>query len=257
MKIGLALSGGGVLGAAHIKVLEELEKNNIKIDEIAGVSAGSIIGAVYASGGLAKLNDFFLEVSKLNFTKKTHAFKILTPARFYELALKIIDKYCYERIEDMPIKFNIVATNILTGKPKVFSSGDTIPCLKASCAYPGIFPVQKIDKSFFIDGGVTCNLPSDAIREKVDFLIGSNLNPNKKVSRKEVDKMNRAKVLLRTLDIIKRELNLFHVKECDFCFEIDFSSVNWYSFHKVEPIIAEGSAQTKEQMPKLLEKLKK
>ena len=78
MKIGLALGGGGVLGVAHLALLEELEKNDIKIDMVAGTSAGSVVGALYSYGGVNLVIEFLKAVREKDlFSKKPDTFAVV------------------------------------------------------------------------------------------------------------------------------------------------------------------------------------
>jgi NTE family protein len=252
MKIGLALSVGGALGAAHISVLEELEKHSIKIDEVSGTSSGSLIAAIYATGGLDQVNQFFAEISKLDFFSHKKPFRVTTPAKFFDLVFQVVGKYCTEKIEKTPLKLSIIATDLVSGEPVVFQRGNTIDALKASCAYPGVFPVQKLNDHLYIDGGTTWNLPARFIAKNVDFLIGSDLYPIDSLDREKASKMNRAAILLRTFDIIQKELANFAARECDFCFKMELGVLKWYSFNKVDSIKREGRAQAKKQIKQLV-----
>lgn len=251
-KIGLALSGGGALGVAHIGVIEVLEENNIKIDQISGTSAGSIIAAIYASGGLESLNQFFDEVSELEIFNQKKPFKIVTPSKFFDLVFMSVDKYCADNIEDTKIPLSVVATDIKTGELKIFKSGNTIEVIRASCAYPGVFPVQVLDGEFYIDGGTSCNLPTTPIKNSVNFLIGSNLYSLNELSEESLDRLNRAKVIIRSLDIMQRQIAEFYERECDFCFKISPNNLKWYSFNKIKSIREKGTEQARQQVSDLL-----
>lgn len=255
MKIGLALSGGGALGAAHIGVIEELEKNNIKIDEIAGTSAGSIVAGIYASGGIDAVNKFFDEISAMEIFNQKRPFKIVTPTRFFELVFETIDKYTADKIEDTKIPLHIAATDLRSGEPVIFSAGDMIQAIRASSAYPGVFPIQKFNSHELIDGGITSNLPSTAIRDKVDFLIGSNLYEINNLSSSAMVKLNRARILLRSIDIIQKQLADLYARECDFCFNLNFQPLRWYSFNKIGEIRKSGSRAATEQINDLIQKI--
>jgi NTE family protein len=256
VKIGLALSGGGALGAAHVGVLEELEKHKVKIDEISGTSAGAIMGAIYASGGLKSLNAFFEEITKIEFYNQKKPFSLVTPVKFYDKIFQIFEKYSLPKIEDMPIKLVVVATNLGTGNRKVFSKGSTVEAVKASSAYPGVFPIQTIDGQLYVDGGITCNLPSEPIRKSSDFVIGSELYGISEIAPEKIKKMNRVVLLLRTLDILQKEIAAQYAKDCDFCFRTNPETLKWYSFTKMAEIRERGKQQAREQMSELLKRLK-
>lgn len=245
MKIGLALSGGGALGAAHIAVLEELEKHSLKLDVLSGSSAGSIIAAVYANGGLENLGNFFKEISSHELFKIKSVYKLASPNTFFNEVFSIISRYIPSGFEDLEIPLKITVTNFETGKSEVIETGNLVSAIKASCAYPGVFPPQTINGQFFIDGGVTRNLPSDCLKKECDFLIGSSIYSVKNLNKTEPRKMNRIKIVSRTLDILEKELSEFLEKECDFCFKIDVGIFKWYSFSKVHEILKIARVQAR------------
>lgn len=254
MKIGLALSGGGVLGAAHIGVLEQLEKNNIKIDHISGTSAGSIIAAVYASGGLDAVNNFVEDITKLEYFGEKRPLKIISPARFFDQVFNIVSKYTEKNIEDTQIKLSIVATDIALGNEETFEQGQMVKTIMASSAYPGVFPIQEINDKLYFDGGVTRNLPADGLTD-CDFKIGSNLYSIKQLENDKIRSMNRIQLISRTIDIYQKELAENFASQCDFCFELDSGSMKWYSFDKIKEIRESGIKQAEIQIRGLLDSL--
>ena len=139
MKIGLALSGGGALGTAHIGVIEELEKNGIKIDFVCGVSAGAIIGLAYACGGLESLHAFFNQVSKSNFIKKNQYLFAGSDGAFKYVQDTLRELVGKKSFADFKTSFMCCATNLADGKSVVFESGDPVEAVMASSAYPGVF----------------------------------------------------------------------------------------------------------------------
>ena len=188
VKIGLVLSGGGAKGLMHIGVLEALLENNIEPDIISGTSAGSIIGAVYASG--------YSPEYMLKMAEQTSLFKILRAIRFPGVGIVKMD-YLQNRLEEVILKdnfeslkipFYVCATNLNAGRAVMFSEGRLIDKITASCAVPWLFKPVMIDGQMYADGGITNNLPAIAIRDKCDILIGSNVKPKLRVeSNKDLD----------------------------------------------------------------------
>lgn len=256
MKIGLALSGGGVLGAAHLGAIEQIEANNIKIDYVCGSSVGAIIGMVYCSGGLKKLNNFVDEVKGIKFIENRKLVFLPGPESYFEQIRKILQKYVPQKdFADFKIPFSCVATNIQTGRLEVFASGDPIEAVMASASYPGVFSPQEISGKLYTDGGVARNLPSDIVRRNADFVIGSSIYDINILSRAEVKYMSRLRVLKRTLDIMEKQQSDLMARECDFCFKPNVDSYSWYEFHKVEKIREVGRVCAKEHVGELIKKL--
>lgn len=260
MKIGLALSGGGVLGAAHLGLLDEIEKNNIKLTMISGTSSGAIIGALYANGGMAKINQFITLLEKDGFfSKKSLAFN--TPDKiFSKIKLALKETLSTDNFYDLSISFFCTVTDIASGEKKIISKGSLIDAVMASSAYPGVFPVQNIDGHHYIDGGVTSNLPAKILKEKgADFIIGSSLYGVSKLKTDEQGslKTNRIEVAMRAIDIMQKKLAEAEEKFCDFYLHPEVESFSWYRFDRFNEIRQQGNMYVGEEMARLLAKLKK
>ncbi|NNF00260.1 MAG: patatin-like phospholipase family protein [Pyrinomonadaceae bacterium] len=164
-KVGLALSGGAARGFAHLGVLKVLKENNIPIDFIAGTSAGSFAGGAFAAGmsinEIVKIGEkiSWFKISGLSFSAKG----LISNAPIAHL---IKERFPHNRFEDLMIPFAAVATDLETGKEKVFKeAGDLGFAICASCAIPGIFaPLQDTDGRLYIDGGVVSPVPTEAVR---------------------------------------------------------------------------------------------
>jgi NTE family protein len=174
-KIGIALSGGGVRGIAHLGVLKALNQKRIFPNRISGSSAGAIAGALYASG---LSPDEILEV-----IVKTNYFRFLRPAISWTGLLKM------DNIEELYLKYfpensfaalklplTIATTDLRRAKAVYFSEGQLIRPLLASSCIPGMFDPIEIDRHFFIDGGVLNNLPIEPLDGFCDVVIGVNCN---------------------------------------------------------------------------------
>lgn len=173
----MALSGGGARGFAHAGALKALEEAGLKPDIIAGVSAGSVAGVLYASGMKPEgILDLF---SKAKFTDlcRLHLRNggFLDMSRFRQFISKALNGY--ERLEDLPIPLYIGATDFDNGKPAVFSNGAIGERIAASCTIPVAFSPVKIDGVNYVDGGVLRNLPAWIIRDKCRRLIGVDCSP--------------------------------------------------------------------------------
>ncbi len=199
MTIGLALGGGGALGAAHLALLEQLDNENIRIDEVAGASAGAIVGLLYASGGSRKV-EAFLEMAKATILKPGNILSSITPrALFARLENSLREFVPEKRFEDLKVKLSVVVTKLIEGKMAVLTTGDPVKAVLASAAYPAVFPVQFIGGRPCIDGGVTRSVPVDVLRSHGHaFVIASSLNNVDKLPRVS---FSRARVSARSVDI--------------------------------------------------------
>ena len=179
---GLVLSGGAARGLAHAGVLQALDEEGMSPQIISGVSAGAIIGALYADGYSPKqMLDIFLDKSMLSYVKPAMPrMGLLRMSGLEELLTKHLHA---KRIEDLKIPLYITATDIHSGKARVFKTGKLIPVIIASSSIPVMFIPSVIDGFTLVDGGVVDNLPIDPIHKLCDFIIGVHVNPIGKVSK--------------------------------------------------------------------------
>lgn len=190
-KIGLALSGGGGRGFAHVGVLKALVENDIPIDMIAGTSAGSIVGAAFATGmSIDEIVAMCGRVRWLNTIRPCFGLGgILSSApmgKFLEREFPV------HRFEDLKTRFAAVGYDLQSGKEIVFAdNGDLIFAVRASCAVPGVFEPLADDRGeLLVDGGVVSQMPVEAVREMgadvviaVDLLAcGSTFRPRPRTS---------------------------------------------------------------------------
>ncbi len=204
-RIGLVLGGGGARGAAHIGVLKELERLHVPVDAIAGTSMGAIIGGLYASGvapdELQRViesldwSDAFKDTSqRADLTYRRKQDDVEFPIDFelglnqgrLELPRGLIQGQKLGLIlrnlttpvahirdfDELPIPFRAVASDIETGEAYVMSKGDLPLAMRASMSAPGIFAPVVVDGHTLVDGGLSGNVPVEAIRQMdVDVII--------------------------------------------------------------------------------------
>lgn len=203
LRVGLALSGGGALGIAHIGVIQAIEEAGIRIDYITGTSMGSLVGGLYAIGytsdQLAEMatSSNFIELFSekpdrrfiSNYEKITDDRTIATfpiSEKRIDLPVGIIsgqNVYTYlarltqsvhgiEKFDDFPIPFATIATDLETGSAKVFRSGYLPDALRASISIPSFFSPHTIDGKVYVDGGLIRNIPvQDVIEMGADYTI--------------------------------------------------------------------------------------
>jgi NTE family protein len=177
MKVGLALSGGGARGIAHLGVLKALDELGIKVSMISGVSSGAIAGVLYAAG--------FTPDQILLMIKELSVFKIVRPA-FGKIGLlhleeveKLYIKYLGAGVtfEELNIPVIVSATEMNEGVTVYFSSGELIKPLLASSAVPILYhPIEYKDK-LLNDGGLLNNLPIDPLQGNCDIKLAVHVNP--------------------------------------------------------------------------------
>ncbi|TCV92907.1 NTE family protein [Luteibacter rhizovicinus] len=163
-RIGLALGGGAAKGFAHIGVIKMLEASGIHVDVVSGTSAGSVVGAMYASGMDAfalQQQAFALDESKIR------------DVRFFSGGLvqgQKLEDYVNELVHHLPVEklrtpFAAVATELETGERAIFVRGNTGQAVRASSSIPGVFEPVEIGGKHFVDGGLVSPVPVDAARQ--------------------------------------------------------------------------------------------
>jgi NTE family protein len=176
--VGLALGSGSARGWAHIGVIHALAEAGIRVDYVVGTSIGALVGAVYASGGIEALENIVLQ---LEWKQIAYFFDIVLPksglidgkkvSAFIRSHVKGIN------IEELPIPFCAVATDLSTGKEVAIRNGDIIEAVRASISVPGIFTPVRKDGVILVDGGLANPVPVSITREMgADFIIAVDLN---------------------------------------------------------------------------------
>jgi NTE family protein len=163
-KVGVALGGGFARGLAHIGVLKVLEEEQIPIDFLAGTSVGSVIGAGYASGVCAR------ELEEIAALVRFKDFSRWTFSRFGlfsndKMAIFLSKTLRAKTFEELKIPLAVAATDIITGEPAVFTSGDLVDPVRASCAYPGMFLPVNINGRLLVDGLLGHAVPARPLRD--------------------------------------------------------------------------------------------
>jgi NTE family protein len=208
-KVCLVLSGGGARGAAHVGVIKVLEEMHVPVDCITGTSMGSIVGAAYASGtSVEEMEKVISEMSVSDIVREkpprqdlafrikeddrtillgpelglTDKLEVVPPKGIVsgvalETVLRRLSKVQgYRKFDDLSIPYRAVATDLVTGKPVVFSEGELANVMRASMSVPGVIAPAEIEGRMLIDGGLTDNLPVDVARRMgADIVIAVNL----------------------------------------------------------------------------------
>lgn len=240
-KLGLALSGGGIKGLCHAGVLKGLEEFSLKPDIISGVSAGSIVGALYSDGySPDEIGRLFEDISFRQWTQlripSGGLFRIDPFIDFLKSTLRT------KRLEDLPIPLRIVATDLDHGRSVTFTSGNLVDCIAASCSVPVLFTPHNIDGCNYVDGGVFKNFPVSTIRDDCEYVIGVNASPL--VADKY--KLNVLNVALRSYHFMFKA-NIIHDKElCDILIEpTDMGNFDTFDVEKSHEIFELGYNTTK------------
>ncbi|MBT8149398.1 MAG: patatin-like phospholipase family protein [Gammaproteobacteria bacterium] len=235
-KIGLALGGGAVLGAAHIGVLKALEENDIQIDSITGTSIGAFVAALHAFGISAREIEVivtelgWLDISKLALSK----YGVLSNEKLGKAMREIIGDVSFS---DAKIPLAVIATNIASGNPVVLNQGDVATATMASTCVPGVFAPVELDGQMLVDGGLVENVPLSPLRDMgANFIIGVDLNAKRQYEQPG----DMIDVLMNALDIAIDNSTRLQTKNVDLLITPEVFHFSRTDRDNIEHLVSEG-----------------
>jgi NTE family protein len=246
--IGLALGGGFARGFAHLGVLQVLEQNQIAISHIAGTSVGSILGAAYASGA---------PLSRIIATCRTLRFRDIARWRVSRLGLAsnnrlgdLIERVFESRqFEELRIPLAVVATDLTSGEPVVFTQGHLVDAIRASCAFPGLFEPVEIGTRCLADGGLVAPVPTRAARE-----LGATSVVGISVGMQDGHRgapTNIFQVVSRAVSAAQKHQLEIWERHADIVLRPDVQSLAWDDFDRAEEAIEAGAVAARRALPRI------
>ena len=274
MEIGLALSGGGVKGAAHIGVLKALEEEKIKIDYIAGTSSGSIVSTLYAAGFSPDDIYYIFKkyCKKIKYVDIKNIFKLFF-GLFTTLTItidglnsgksikKLINKVCARKniynISDIKMPLVIPSVNMNNGDVVCFTSSKirnfsnkTIfvndanigECVQASCSFPTVFSPCSYKDIKLVDGGIRENTPwREWKKVGVDKVICIGFETKKEPKKEK----NMVDVISDSLGILCHELSNYELYGVDYLIKIKTKDVSLLDTKQISYLYEQGYNQAK------------
>jgi NTE family protein len=249
-KIGLVLSGGGARGFAHLGFLKALDEFGLKASAISGVSAGGLVGALYAQG---LSPEEILEIGK---TSLNFGFGSLILKRGRFLSLESIKKILIENIphnsfENLQIPLFVNATDIIHNKSVFFSEGVLIPRLIASAAVPVLFSPIILETKKYVDGGLLDNFPVEPLITKCDIIIGCHVNKLNDISGSSA-KLNRFSMLERCYHMSIANSVYSKVHHCSVFIEPELYQFGMFDTKKADKIFEIGYLATLKERDNIL-----
>ncbi len=170
--ISLVLSGGGARGIAHIGVINVLLREGFKINAISGTSMGGLVGAIYCSNKLPEFQEW-LENADIEQALKVLDFSLSSPGfiKGEKLMKKINSFLSYENIEDLPIPFTAIATDILKNSEVVLEKGNLSNAIRSTISIPSVFTPVVDNEQVLVDGGLINNIPTNRVKKSKDDLV--------------------------------------------------------------------------------------
>ncbi len=248
-KIGLALGGGAARGFAHVGVIAALEEAGIKVDLVTGTSAGSLVGAIYASGrNAAQLQEIALKMEEAEITDWTLPFFNRGILRGEALSNYINRQVNNKLIESLPMPLGIVATDLKSGQGVLFVQGDTGRAVRASSAVPSVFTPVKIGEREFVDGGLVAPVPV-----KYAKLMGADLIIAVDISAAPEGNAfdGTVAVLLQTFAIMGKSINEYALQGADIVVRPELVGVKSGDFTAKRRAIDAGKLAMQRLIPQL------
>ena len=249
-KIGLALGGGFARGLAHIGVLKVFEEEHIPIDFLAGTSVGSMIGAGYASGvSPAELAEIAVKIRFKDFSRWTFSrFGLFSNDK---MAAFLRDSLRCKTFEELRIPLAVTATDIITGEPAVFTTGDLVDPVRASCAYPGMFQPVKIGERVLVDGLLAYSVPAVPLRAMgAERVVAVHLAANWVKPRGPRHVFD---VIGQCFSIAQDKMGASWRSISDVVVEPDIGEFSYDDFASAHQLVAAGEAAMRAALPKLRE----
>lgn len=246
--IGLALSGGGARGFAHIGVLQELKRAGVAIDYIAGTSSGALVGALYASG----VNPENMTEYAPNITWRDLVIPHPTRRSIIsgERIITFLEKYCQaRRFENLEIPLSVVVSDLETGASVSITTGDLFPAILASCSIPLVFPPVTLNGREYIDGGFAALIPVKAVREMgADLVIACDVNYN---SLSDLNAGNFISMLVKLMVLVAHKSIEEAKLQADVVINVDARGIGLAALGKVEELLQRGRQAAREMLPEI------
>jgi NTE family protein len=252
--IGLALSGGATHGAAHIGVLQVLEREGIRPDFVAGTSAGALIGAAYCAG--VPLEDIERLFHSLEWPD---LLKISLKPKLSIFNTQPMEAFLKEKIgdfsfTDLQIPLAVIACDITTGERIVLDEGSVAQAIRASSAIPALFSPVEINGRLLVDGGIVDDLPVEQVVSMgAKFIISSDVSNRGKVGAKPE---NPIEVLLSAIYIMQSRSAFYNIDKSDCYIRPDISMYSSWGFKDSTNVLEAGRVAAEDALLELKRKLR-
>ncbi|AYM96997.1 patatin-like phospholipase family protein [Acidovorax sp. 1608163] len=251
IKVGIALGGGAAKGFAHIGVIKMLEANGFAPAVVSGTSAGSVVGALYASG----MNAFEMQEKAVALDEAK--IRDLQWSSGGLLQGQKLEDYVNEQVRRKPLEqmtkpFVAVATRLEDGERTVFARGNTGQAVRASSSVPGVFQPVTIGKYHFVDGGIVSPVPVDAARQLgADIVIAVDIS-NKARGQSPGDMLG---TLGQSIAIMGQKLGQAELARADVIIRPQVLDIGSADFSQRANAILEGEKAALAVMPQIRERI--
>jgi NTE family protein len=252
--IALALGSGGSRGFAHIGVIKALEANGIHVDIVAGTSAGSVVGALYAggyNGGEIERIALDLDQDRLRDTDLSKRGYIRG-----EQLQDFINRELHNRsIEQLDKPFIAVATQLDTGDEAAFNRGNTGKAVRASSSIPGVYYPVQIGEHEYVDGDLMSPVPVSVARAMgADIVIAVDISQQPQDQRYPQDIID---ILKQSLRIMRQSVLAHQIESAQIVIRPDIGKTPEINADNKLRLIKDGEDAANAMMPQILELIKK
>jgi NTE family protein len=246
-RFALALGGGAARGFAHVGVISVLEQAGLIPDLVVGTSAGSLVGALYASGLNAKaLGDLSRSMDEVSLGDWNIGSRSVIKGEALQSLVNQAVKG--RKIENFPKQFAAVATDLFNGSMKVFLSGDAGLAVRASSSVPSVFAPVTIDGRDYVDGGLSSPIPVSVCRALGAKIVLA-VDISSKPSFQATDTL--AQVLLQTFAIMGQNLGAGELRLADMVINPEIAEISAVGFAQRQLAIDEGANAMRKKLPEL------
>lgn len=248
VRVGLALGGGFARGIAHIGVLQALVERGIPIHLVAGTSAGSLVGALFAAG----IDPWHLE--RLTEAMNWRGLVRLKLRREGLLDASGLERFILGHVgdlsfSDLKLPFTATATDLLSGEEVLLQSGRVAPAVRASCAFPGIFLPVRMEQRLLVDGGLVHPVPAAVARRMgADLVLAVELSQTRGEQRPP---RNLLHILLYSLSLVQRPQVAKALEEADVVIRPDVQRFSAIELERVGDLVRAGREATYLVLPEI------
>jgi NTE family protein len=252
-KWALVLGGGTARGLAHIGVLKVLQQNGLVPDLVVGCSAGALVGSLYAAGlPTQQLEELALRVRDNEIADLVSGNKRGMVAG--EALQAFVNRQVkQQRIEQFKLPFAALATNLTTGLPAVFSSGDAGLAVRASSSIPAIFIPTRIHEQEYVDGGLISPMPIRTARDLgASTVVAVTLNSG----AQPANPAGLFELLMQSFEIMSSSITRLELREADVVVQPDLGKLSFTDFTSRHLMITLGEQAARRALPAIRSKLR-
>lgn len=252
VRLGVALGGGAVRGAAHIGVLKALQEAQVQIHYLAGTSAGALIGALFA------LHQDWRVIERLRAEVRWRDLmrtSLFSRRRWHRQVAAVLERTIGDtRFEDLRTNLSVTAVDLKTGQLIVFRHGPLLPAIQASISMPEHFVPLAHNGRLLVDGGILCNVPAQIVRDMgADVVLTVDVRNQSEWPVRR--KIRHADLRRRTYEIMRDSLAEQVLQGADFVVRPSVGQIDAFDFRQLRHCVQAGETAARETLARLVERV--